>query len=151
MKYSFLLSFFLFVACNNKEQKKTTTEQETTITIADTLQVTKEVAQEATLPKTYANERFKDVYVEKIGQDSFMVRGQGQIFEANFGWVVEDGHNEIKKGFHMTDAGAPEWGKFEMPIHVKKNRSNSTLMLILFESSAKDGSRQHQLLIALPD
>ncbi|MBK9254617.1 MAG: Gmad2 immunoglobulin-like domain-containing protein [Saprospiraceae bacterium] len=151
MKFSFLLSFFLLFACNNKEQKSTTTEPETSLTIPDTLQVSKEAVPEVSSLKTYANQRFKDVTVERIGQDTFLVRGLGQIFEANFNWVVEDGHNELKKGFQMTDAGAPEWGKFEFPIHVQKQRSNSTLMLILFESSPKDGSRQHQLLITLPE
>jgi hypothetical protein len=87
--------------------------------------------------------------VERIGLDTFLIRGQGQIFEANFNWVVEDGHNELKKGFEMTDAGAPEWGKFAFKINVRKERENSTLTLILFESSAMDGSRQYELPITL--
>ncbi|MEO6488548.1 MAG: Gmad2 immunoglobulin-like domain-containing protein, partial [Ferruginibacter sp.] len=70
-------------------------------------------------------------------------------FEAAFSWVVEDGHEELKKGFHMTDAGAPAWGKFDFTIDVQKKRENSTLTLILFESSAKDGSRQYELPIVL--
>lgn len=150
MKYTFLLSLLLLFACKNRDQMKTT-ESDTSISTPDTVQEVREVEQEVSTFKTYANERFKDVYVEKVGQDSFLVRGQGQIFEANFNWVVEDGHNELKKGFHMTDVGAPEWGKFELPISVQKKQSNSTLILILFESSAKDGSRQHELLIVLPN
>lgn len=97
----------------------------------------------------YSNARFKGVTVKKVGENAFMVEGQGQIFEANFGWVVEDGHNELAKGFEMTDAGAPEWGKFKFEIEVEKQRPDSTLMLILFETSAKDGSRQHELPIVL--
>jgi len=62
---------------------------------------------------------------------------------------VEDGHDELKKGFEMTDAGAPEWGNFIFTINVAKKRPNSTLHLIIFESSAKDGSRQHELPILL--
>jgi hypothetical protein len=49
----------------------------------------------------------------------------------------------------MTDAGAPEWGNFNFVIEVAKQRSNSTLHLILYETSAKDGSRQHLLPIKL--
>ncbi|MBK7232918.1 MAG: hypothetical protein IPH93_11830 [Saprospiraceae bacterium] len=49
----------------------------------------------------------------------------------------------------MTDAGAPEWGNFEFGIHVQKKRANSTLTLVIFESSAKDGSRQNELPIPL--
>ncbi len=149
MRYTFLISLILFVACNNNEQTNTTTNVDTLKTIPETLQVTKPAEPEPPLPKTYANKRFKDVTVERIGQDTFVIRGQGQIFEANFNWVVEDGHNELKKGFQMTDAGAPEWGKFEFTITVQKQRVNSTLTLILFESSAKDGSRQYELPITL--
>ena len=97
----------------------------------------------------YSNERFKEVTVKKVAENKYMIEGEGQIFEANFGWVVEDGHNELAKGFEMTDAGAPEWGKFKFEVEVEKQRPNSTLMLILFETSAKDGSRQHELPIVL--
>lgn len=97
----------------------------------------------------YSNARFKEVTVKKVSENAFMVEGQGQIFEANFEWVVEDGHDELKKGFETTDAGAPEWGKFKFEIEVEKQRPNSTLMLILFETSAKDGSRQHELPVVL--
>ena len=100
-------------------------------------------------PKIYSNKRFKDVTVEKTGEHSFLIKGKGQIFEANFSWVVEDGHEEIKKGYQMTDAGAPEWGNFSFTIDVEKKRANSTLHLILFEISAKDGSRQYELPIFL--
>ena len=100
-------------------------------------------------PKTYSNKRFRNVTVEKVGANTYQIKGQGQIFEASFSWVVEDGHNELKKGFETTDAGAPEWGNFNFNIEVKKDRTNSTLTLILFEASAKDGSRQHELPIVL--
>ena len=49
----------------------------------------------------------------------------------------------------MTDAGAPEWGSFEFTIKVHKKRDHSTLTFVLFESSPKDGSRQHELPITL--
>jgi hypothetical protein len=99
--------------------------------------------------KIYSNQRFKEVTVEKIAEHKFLVQGKGQIFEASFNWVVEDGHEEIKKGFQMTDAGAPAWGNFKFTIDVQKKNPNSTLHLILFESSAKDGSRQYELPVTL--
>ena len=40
----------------------------------------------------YANQRFKEVTIEKLGAGKFRISGKGQIFEASFGWVVEDGH-----------------------------------------------------------
>jgi hypothetical protein len=101
--------------------------------------------------KIYANARFKEVMVEKIGQGKFRITGNGQLFEAAFSWVVEDGHDELYKGFETTDAGGPAWGNFNFTVTALKKRPNSTLHIILFEASAKDGSRQHELIIPLPD
>lgn len=97
----------------------------------------------------YQNARFKSVVVENLSAHKYLVTGKAQIFEANLSWIVEDGHNELRKGFATADAGAPEWGNFRFTVDVKKERENSTLTLILFESSAKDGSPQHQLYIPL--
>jgi len=99
--------------------------------------------------KIYSNERFKEVKLRKTGDHKFIVKGKAQIFEAQFSWVVEDGHEELRKGFTMTDAGAPEWGNFSFTVDVSKKRTNSTLHLILFESSPKDGSRQYELPVPL--
>ena len=148
MRYTFYLLLLILVACNNTEPIKTAAKVDPLKSIPDTIQV-KEAEPAALLPRTFSNKRFRDVTVERIGQDTFSVRGQGQIFEANFSWIVEDGHEELQKGFQMTDAGAPEWGKFEFAIDVRKRRQNSTLTLILFESSPKDGSRQHELHVPL--
>ena len=71
------------------------------------------------------------------------------MFEAAFSWIIEDGQEELQKGFQMTNAGAPEWGEFNFTVTAKKKRDNSTLTLILFEASAKDGSRQYELPIKL--
>jgi len=148
MRYTILLSLILLVGCNHNEPTKTTANVDTLKTSPETLQVTKQEP-DTILPKTYFNERFKDVTVERVGQDTFLVSGKAQVFEAAFSWIVEDGHEELEKGFQMTDAGAPEWGKFEFGISINKKRTNSTLTLILFESSPKDGSRQYELPITL--
>ncbi len=100
-------------------------------------------------PKIYANERFRNVSVTHLGDHEFRISGQAQIFEASFNYVIEDGHNELAKGFSTTDAGAPEWGNFSFTVKAEKETENSTLHLILFESSAKDGSRTHELPIPL--
>ena len=152
MRFTFFATIMIFISCNTKEKSGTIAETDTLITTV----VTKAVEQTPTAKKdtilqlkTYGNKRFKNVIVERIGKDSFLVHGQGQIFEANFNWVLEDGHNELQKGFQMTDAGAPEWGKFKFIIQAQKKRKNSTLTLILFETSAKDGSREYELPIVL--
>jgi len=149
MRGTLWLSFILLVACNNSDPKDVTPKADTLQSLPGKPQVPKEEKPEVVLPKKYSNKRFREVTVERTGTDKFLVRGQGQIFEANFSWIVEDGHEELMKGFQMTDAGAPEWGKFEFTITVPKKRENSTLTLILFESSPEDGSRQHELPIAL--
>ena len=164
MKYVQLLLAMALAGCNgSNQQKETGTKIDTAITqdtiankiettsveISGTSKVEPPIAPPPPPPKIYANERFKEVTVEKIGDHKFHIKGKGQIFEAGFSWVVEDGHEEIKKGFQMTDAGAPEWGNFSFTVDVEKKRPNSTLHLILFESSAKDGSRQYELPVFL--
>ncbi|MGN7470337.1 Gmad2 immunoglobulin-like domain-containing protein [Brevibacillus sp. SAFN-007a] len=99
----------------------------------------------------YANDIFRNVTVKKTGEDTFEVKGQARVFEAVVNYVVEDGHNELAQGFFQTSAGAPEWGDFTQTVKVKKDEPNSTLMLILFEVSAKDGSRRMELIIPLPE
>ncbi|HZG16159.1 MAG TPA: Gmad2 immunoglobulin-like domain-containing protein [Candidatus Bathyarchaeia archaeon] len=96
------------------------------------------------------NDIFQDVTVTKTGEDTYQVKGKAKIFEAVVEYVVEDGHNELASGTAQASKGAPEWGDFTIDLHVKKDQPNSTLMLILFETSAKDGSRQNELAIALP-
>lgn len=99
--------------------------------------------------QVYSNAAFKDVTVEKLDSNRYVIEGKGRIFEASFSWVVEDGHEELQQGYEMTSGGAPEWGTFKFTIEAHKKRENSTLTLILFESSAKDGHRMHELPIVL--
>jgi hypothetical protein len=151
MKVKLFIAVILVVACNYNEPKKVPATADTAKVIVETHQTAKNTKADSIMPigKIYSNKRFKDVSVEAISEHKFRIRGKAQVFEANLSWVVEDGHEELKKGFQMTDAGAPEWGKFDFTIEVKKKRENSTLTLILFESSARDGSRQYELPIAL--
>jgi hypothetical protein len=102
-------------------------------------------------PQTYQNDIFQNVTVKKVKADTYEVKGQAMIFEAVVDYVVEDGHNELTKGHVMASKGAPEWGDFSFTLHVKKAEPNSTLMLILYETSAKDGSRRLELPIPLPE
>ncbi len=153
MKYHFFLFAIILSACGNgNETTSETTASKDTVSvqpaIATEIEVEDSTAAEPESP-VYENERFKEVTVQKTGEHTFQIKGKAQIFEASFSWVVEDGHQELKKGHEMTDAGAPEWGNFQFTVDVKKDRENSTLMLILFESSPKDGSRQYELPVLL--
>lgn len=159
---SYLFFVLLLVAgCNSSEQsnnieKQTDSlittdkaiEKNTDTSVSGDQQIKDSVTVNA--PGRYSNERFKNVTVKKTGDGEFVVQGQAQIFEANFSWVVEDGHEELKQGYTTTDAGAPAWGNFSFTVTATKERPNSTLHLVLFELSAKDGSRQYELPVLLP-
>ena len=146
----------LFVACNNATDTDTVTQKTDSAVHNDS--VTKDATNvinpdtpkmEPQTGKFYSNEAFKDVAVEKVADDKYKITGKARVFEAAFSWVVEDGHNELKEGHEMTSEGAPAFGNFTFTVEVNKQNPNSTLMMILYEASAKDGSRQHQLAIPL--
>ncbi len=156
MKRIFFLSALILAGCNSGDQQNQSPVNSEEV--QDSIAVTKQpnnkteiTKQPDSLPlaKVYSNKRFKEVTVKKTGYHKFNVHGKAQIFEASFSWIVEDGHEELKKGFQITDTGAPEWGKFSFTVDVEKKRPNSTLHLILFEASPKDGSRQHELPVLL--
>ena len=150
MKTIYFLIAIILLACNNSGENKTPTTKDTVENKPVNTQVKTDEAEDTTQAgKVYSNQRFKDVTVEKTGEHTFLIRGKGQIFEASFNWIVEDGHEELQKGYTTTDAGAPEWGKFSFTVDVPKKRENSKLNLILFETSAKDGSRQYELPVLL--
>jgi len=146
MKVIFILLLLSFVAC--KDRSGASVQNEETI-VKDSLDKSNTPEPETSTEKIYGNERFKDVTATRTGDNTFLIKGKGQIFEANFGWVIEDGHDELQTGHQMTDAGAPEWGNFSFTITVAKEDTNSTLHIILFESSPKDGSRQYELPVLL--
>ncbi|TKI54837.1 sporulation protein [Brevibacillus antibioticus] len=109
---------------------------------------TEQPAQQETV---YANDIFRNVTVKKTAQDTFEIKGQASVFEAVLNYVVEDGHNELTQGFVQATTAAPDWGDFTHTLKVKKAEPNSTLTLILFETSMKDGSRRMELIIPLPE
>jgi hypothetical protein len=148
---SFILFSIILFSCTQQEDKSAT---DTTTVKTDTFSTKDPSIDEVHVHGTdtvdvFSNARFKSVYVERINDTSFRITGKAQVFEAAFSWVVEDGHNELKSGHGMTDAGAPEFGNFSFVVNAKKQRENSTLHLILFEASAKDGSRQYELPVPL--
>nr|WP_294924488.1 Gmad2 immunoglobulin-like domain-containing protein [uncultured Flavobacterium sp.] len=145
MKWIIIFLIILFVSCN--KESKTIPKIKDKFPDKDTVNTS---LPDTITEKKYSNERFREVTVEKIDANKYRVKGEAQIFEANFSWVIEDGHNELKSGFEQTDAGAPAWGKFDFSFEVLKSNRETTLTLILFETSAEDGSPQHQLPIPLP-
>lgn len=152
MKRVTVILFIIIGGCNNNQQQKEVVDKNDSISIEkkqSDLDIEIDTVKLPPASQVYSNARFRNVTVEKTGDHTFLVKGQGQIFEASFNWVVEDGHEELKKGYEITDAGAPEWGNFKFSVDAPKKRPNSTLHIILFETSAKDGSRQHELPVLL--
>lgn len=148
MKKLSILFAILIIGCNGNRKTETVIETDTlSVKPVEIIEPEKEIP--VPTAKVYANQRFKDITVEQTGVHIFTITGKAQVFEATFSWVVEDGHNQLKKGFVTTDAGAPEWGNFKFTVDVEKKRENSTLNLIIFEASAKDGSPQFELPIVL--
>ena len=142
-----ILLLFLFSCKQNDNQDATIND---TIVPTDSVQtaIPNETKKEDL--EELSNERFRKVTIEKIGEHKFRVKGQAQVFEATINWSVEDGHYILKEGFVTADVGAPEWGTFDFTFEVKKAEENSSLTLILFEISAKDGNQQHELPVHVP-
>ena len=119
---SFLILIIL-LSCGNRKEHPQTIDNPDVVRGTDTIGEKQhhEEAGSSLPPKAYSNERFREVTVRRAG-NRFTLSGKGQLFEAHFGWVVEDGHNELMNGFEMTDAGAPAWGNFEFSVEVQKQR-----------------------------
>ena len=148
LKTTLWILCLLLFACNNS--KKEAGFEEDILVKSDTLEKSKAKEAEKEIPKEFSNERFRHVSLEKLDGNKYRAKGEAQIFEANFNWSVEDGHYVLKTGSAMTNAGAPEWGKFEFTFEVKKVDDYSTLLLILYEVSSEDGSYKYELPIPLP-
>jgi hypothetical protein len=80
-------------------------------------------------------------------EDSIVVRGLARVFEGTIQYELEDGHNILAKGFTTATEGAPGWGEFEIVIEIDKVPTNGVGIVVLYEESAKDGSRLHELSI----
>ncbi len=79
-------------------------------------------------------------------KDRIVIRGLARVYEGTILYEFEDGHYMLDEGFTTATAGAPEWGEFEIIIKLDKVANNSG-RVILFEESAKDGSRINELQI----
>lgn len=79
-------------------------------------------------------------------RDKIVVKGLASIWEATVQYEFEDGHFILDKGFVTASEGAPGWGEFEITIELD-NAVNGSVRVILYETSAKDGSRLNELII----
>ena len=141
----------LITSCGSDEEKDTPVNniEDTTIVLSDSAIIIEDTLQ-PTESEINSNSAFRNVKVKRSSADTVTVSGEARVFEAVFGWVVEDGHNELAHGFTTASMGAPEWGTFNINIPAKKTDPNTTLMLLIFENSAADDSRIHELAIPIP-
>jgi hypothetical protein len=142
-----LISLTLFIiACNNADDKM---NNDSTTSKIDSSNPVFDPHDSHDTVDLYHNETFKDVIVKKTGEITYEVTGKARVFEAVYHYLVKDGNEVVTDGHGMTDAGAPEFGNFSFTFDVSKKIANEALYLILFEVSAKDGSRTHELPIPL--
>ncbi len=79
-------------------------------------------------------------------KDRIVVRGLARVYEGTLLYEFEDGHYILDEGFTTASEGAPGWGEFEIIIELD-DESDYSGRVILFEESAKDGSRINELKI----
>ncbi len=84
----------------------------------------------------------------EVSATTLHVAGFARVFEAEFQYALEDGHNVLAAGGIMADNGAPEWGQFSLDIQFAQP-SSPGLTLRLFDESAMDGSVIFEVDVAL--
>ena len=96
------------------------------------------------------NPAFRNISVSG-SSGNYVVTGEARVFEATVQYEVEDGHFIYLDGFVTASDGAPAWGTFTININIPEADlpDNATLMLILFEESAEDGSRINEIHFVL--
>ena len=96
------------------------------------------------------NQAFRNISVSG-SSGNYVITGEARVFEATVQYEVEDGHYIYVEGFVTASEGAPGWGTFTINIDIPEADlpDNATLMLILFEESAQDGSRLHEMPVVL--
>lgn len=144
-KIAVAMLFATIISCQSDKKENNEVES---IQIPDTMK-TVDVEPIKPILKTHSNDIFKDVTVKPTGNNTYNVKGKARVFEATINWSVEDGHFILADGFTTADIGAPEWGNFDFNVTVKPVDVSSSLILILFETSAKDGTHLHELTIKL--
>lgn len=101
-------------------------------------------------PDPTANNAFRKV--KASGADGvYTITGEARVFEGTMNYAVSDGHSYLLEDFHTVAQGAPSWSPFTLNITVDEDDLplNGTLTIELFEYSAEDGSRIHEVIVPL--
>ena len=88
IKVTLCLLLFLLISCNKKSDEDTTSKE--TIIQNDSLNKATPNEMKEGIVEKLSNERFRNVTIEKLDENSFRVKGQAQVFEGTINWTVED-------------------------------------------------------------
>lgn len=150
MRFLIFFSFLFLFACNNSSDEATESFNDTLSYDSTPVEILPPVWDTAVpVVNPRSNAIFKDVVVERISQDSFKISGQASVHEANVSWELEDGHYKLQNGFVTASTAAPNWGNFNIIVSAPKKNENTSMHIVLFEESAKDGKRLNSLPIYL--
>jgi hypothetical protein len=83
-----------------------------------------------------------------ISTTTLRLEGYARVFEAQFRYNLEDGHNVLAEGAVMADQGPPAWGRFGLDVEFARPTSPG-LTLRLYDISPKDGSVTNEVFISL--
>jgi len=75
----------------------------------------------------------------QISTTALHIEGLARVWEAQFNYTLEDGHNVLASGSVLASEGAPGWGQFSLDIQFTAPTSPG-LTLYFYDLSAKDGS-----------
>ncbi len=81
-------------------------------------------------------------------EERIVVSGLARVFEATVQYEVDAGNVILAEGFTTATEGGPGWGEFEIIIELEE-LVTGTAKIILYEESAKDGSRVNTLEIPI--
>lgn len=151
MRIFILCSLLFLISCNNNSDSSEDTLTNNQLSYDSTPVEIVTPVWDTAVPvlNPRSNQIFKDVVVERISEDSFKISGKASIHEANINWELEDGNNILGNGFATASAAAPNWGNFNFIVAAPKENENTSIHLILFEESMKDGKHKNNLPIYL--
>lgn len=152
-RFIFSALILSIIACNNPSNEQQPATDSGNIPVDTITNVTKPdsvlTGKASNTDSVFSNKKFKDVKIQKLNDTTFRITGKAQVFEANFEWNIKEDNVLLKKGHTTTDAGAPEFGKFNFTVTAKKKNPSSTLEIVIFEPSANDGTPQGEMTIPL--
>lgn len=151
MKYLIILSL-IFLSCNSSPETKVEQNKSPDVVEPNAVNNTPGVLENETnysKDSVYSNSKFRNVRVVEVVTGIFEIKGEARVFEATLNYILRQENEVSDEAFATASKGAPDWGNFSFTVNATIFKPNVPLYLMLFETSAKDGSRQDELSIRL--